>query len=95
MNWRKPPLKRAAITHRRRFLRRIFGGTVAGLAALASRSAEAQGDFKMTKKQAGYIVREKTSTEICAQCIFFIAPNDCSIVRGPVNPHGWCKYYGD
>jgi hypothetical protein len=88
-------LKSVAAIHRRRFLRRSFGGLVGVLAASVRDAAKAQNDFKMTKKQAGYIVRQKSSTEICAQCIFFIAPNDCSIVRGPVSPQGWCKYYGD
>ncbi len=95
MNRGKRLLKSAVAIHRRRFLRRSFGGVVGVLAASAWDGAKAQNDFKMTKKQAGYILRQKSSTEICAQCIFFIAPNDCSIVRGPVSPHGWCKYYGD
>jgi hypothetical protein len=49
----------------------------------------------MTKKQAGYIVRDKAATQICAQCTYFISPNDCVIVQGPISPQGWCTYYGD
>lgn len=51
--------------------------------------------YKMTKKQAGYVVRDKSATEICAQCIYFISPNDCVIVQGPISAQGWCTYYGD
>lgn len=49
----------------------------------------------MNKKQAGYIVRDKPAAQICAQCLYFISPNDCVIVQGPVSPLGWCTYYGD
>ena len=50
---------------------------------------------KMTKKQAGYIDRKKKAAQMCAQCLYFIEPNDCVIVQGPVSPTGWCTYYGD
>ena len=50
---------------------------------------------KMTKKEAGYVEKAKSAAQICAQCLYFIDPNDCVIVQGPVSPHGWCTYYGD
>ena len=78
---------------RRRFCQRAMLGAAA--AALGLEQAQAQANFKMTKKQAGYIVRDKPATQICAQCIYFVAPHDCVIVEGPVSPLGWCTYYGD
>ena len=73
---------------------------VLALAVAAIRPAWAQkkpdnADMKMSKKEAGYVLRTKASAQTCSQCIFFIAPNDCSIVQGPVSELGWCKYYGD
>jgi hypothetical protein len=58
-------------------------------------AARAKTSFKATKKQAGYIVRDNPATQMCAQCLYFIAPNDCVVVQGPIGPLGWCNYYGD
>jgi len=77
---------------RRQFLKRaLFGALVAGAAA---GPACAQSG-KMTKKQAGYIDRKKPAAQMCAQCLYYINPDDCVIVQGPVRPTGWCTYYGD
>ena len=79
---------------RRRFLQR--GLIAAAAAGLASESAAAAGNSgKATKKQAGYIERDKPATQMCAQCGFYIAPTDCMVVEGPVSPWGWCNYYED
>jgi hypothetical protein len=78
--------------HRRIFLRRGFIGVMA--AALGFSPARAQWR-KMTKKEAGYIARDKPASQMCAQCLYFIDPNDCVMVEGPISPLGWCKYYGD
>ena len=78
---------------RRQFWQRTLLGVAA--AALGLKQARAQKTFKMTQKQAGYIVRSKPATQICAQCIYFVAPRDCVIVEGPISPLGWCTYYGD
>ena len=79
--------------HRRCFLRRGLIAAAAGL-ALEAAPARAQSG-KATKKQAGYIERDKPATQMCAQCGFFIAPTDCVVVEGPVSPWGWCNYYED
>lgn len=63
-------------------------------AALVPPSGHAEG-YKMGKKQAGYVDRKKPATLECSGCIYFIQPNDCVIVKGPVSPYGWCTYYGD
>jgi hypothetical protein len=77
--------------NRRRFLKR----SLIGAGALAAGPAGAAEWSKMTRKQAGYIERGKSAAQMCAQCLYFIDPNDCVIVQGPVSPHGWCTYYGD
>ena len=78
--------------HRRRFLQRgVLGAATAGLGLKAARAAS----FKATKKQAGYINRNHPATQMCAQCHAFIAPNDCTLVEGPVSVWGWCNYYED
>ena len=77
---------------RRQFCRRAL---LAGAGAALARQARAEQSFKMTKKQAGYVLRDKHAAQTCAQCICFIAPHDCVLVEGPVSANGWCTYYGD
>jgi len=79
---------------RRRLLRCTALGVVSMVVALDG-EARAKPSFKATKKQAGYIVRSKPAEQMCAQCLYFIAPNDCVVVQGPISPLGWCNYYGD
>jgi hypothetical protein len=79
---------------RRRFLKQSLW--LGPIAAGAMRVSPARADWrKMTKKEAGYVEKAKSAAQICAQCLYFIDPNDCVIVQGPVSPHGWCTYYGD
>jgi hypothetical protein len=80
---------------RRFFLRRGFIGTITAGVCLALGSALGEPWRKMTKKEAGYIERKKRAAQMCAQCLYFIDPDDCVIVQGPVSPLGYCKYYGD
>lgn len=94
------PMRTCPNVGRRRFWQRVMLGGLALAIGLRSGKGQAQPStnapsYKMTKKQAGYIDRHGPATQICAQCIYFIAPNDCVIVQGPVSPTGWCNYYGD
>jgi hypothetical protein len=84
--------KRPRTIQRRYFLKQSL--PLAAGAALAACPARAEWR-KMSKKEAGYIEKAKSAAQICAQCLYFIDPNDCVIVQGPVSPHGWCTYYGD
>jgi len=79
---------------RRLFWQRSLLGGVLIFVGLNGGPGRAQSD-KMSKKQAGYVVRDKGATQICAQCIYFISPSDCVLVQGPISPQGWCTYYGD
>ena len=85
----------AAVICRRQFWGQILIATVLAGFGLKGGPARAQQSFKMNKKQAGYVTRAKGTTQICAQCLYFVAPNDCVIVQGPVSPNGWCTYYSD
>jgi anaerobic selenocysteine-containing dehydrogenase len=76
---------------RRRFLRRGLTGTVAALAALAAQSARAQTSSKMTQQQAGYV--DSSTNQSCGQCTFFVVPDGCKIVQGPISETGTCIYF--
>jgi len=48
---------------------------------------------KFSKQVAGYVDRGKRGPETCGLCHYFIDPDQCVIVEGPVNPvSGWCNY---
>jgi hypothetical protein len=80
---------------RRDFLKQSLLGPLAA-AGVTLKAKPARADWrKMTKKEAGYVLRSKTAGQKCAQCFYFIDPNDCVIVQGPIGPNGWCTYYGD
>ncbi|HVZ27124.1 MAG TPA: hypothetical protein VG798_00575 [Rhizomicrobium sp.] len=85
--------RRTTAIARRKFLKHSLLSPFAALAALVS---PARAEWrKMTKKEAGYVEKAKSAAQTCAQCLYFIDPNDCVIVQGPVKPNGWCTYYGD
>lgn len=86
--------KKTAPPGRRPFCRRTLLNTLAGL-GLGAGSAQAQASFKMSKVTAGYTLRDKTASEICGHCLYFIVPDECMIVEGKVSPYGWCTYYYD
>src|SRR3954469_8778283 len=51
------------------------------------------GWHKFSKQVAGYIDRGKRGPETCGLCHYFIDPDQCVIVDGPVNAAtGWCNY---
>ena len=79
---------------RRQFCRRLLASTLARF-GLSAGSARAQASFKMSKLTAGYTLRDKSASEICGHCLYFIVPGECMIVEGKVSPYGWCTYYYD
>jgi hypothetical protein len=73
----------------------------AGLAAPPARADDAPeqsspsggGWHKFSKKIAGYVETGHGGPETCGMCHYFLDPDQCVIVEGPVNPrHGWCNY---
>ena len=86
----------------RRFLLQTFLA-IAGNRALAdetmppvvkpSRQQPSTGWHKFSKQIAGYIDRGKRGPETCGFCHYFIDPDQCVIVEGPVSgATGWCNY---
>jgi hypothetical protein len=88
---------------RRRLLRGValaagVGGAVLPLAAAraddpSSPAAPAgSGWHKFSKKVAGYVDRDRGGPESCGMCHYFLDPDQCVIVEGPISPRGWCNY---
>jgi hypothetical protein len=51
------------------------------------------GWHKFSKQVAGYIDRGKRGPETCGFCHYFIDPDQCVIVEGPVSGATcWCNY---
>ena len=72
----------------------------ASLSALAAGSAAARAQqtakiTKASKQTAGYVEKTPFAAQTCVGCHFYIDPDDCEIVEGPVSPTGYCNYYAD
>jgi hypothetical protein len=65
------------------------GGVI--LSAPAARSALAQ--TKLAHEAAKYQEMPKNDQK-CSTCVQFMAPASCKIVADPINPNGWCQFYG-
>jgi hypothetical protein len=51
------------------------------------------GWHKFSKQVAGYVDRGKRGPETCGFCHYFIDPDQCVIVEGPISAAtGWCNY---
>jgi hypothetical protein len=75
--------------------RHVLTNALLGIGTVFAAAAARAQSGKMTKTQAGYIDRKTPAAQMCAQCLYYIDPDDCVIVQGPVRPTGWCTYYGD
>ncbi len=47
---------------------------------------------KFTKKVAGYVDKGRGPPEVCGMCHYFLDPDQCVLVEGPITPRGWCNY---
>jgi hypothetical protein len=48
---------------------------------------------KFSKQIAGYVEHGRGGPETCGMCHYFLDPDQCVLVEGPVNPAtGWCNY---
>jgi hypothetical protein len=61
------------------------------LSAPAARTALAQ--TKLTHEVAKYQETPKDDQK-CSTCIQFVEPASCKLVVDPINPDGWCQFYG-
>jgi len=73
---------------RRRFL--LSGALTLAAVAAGARSIEAQ---QKAKKQMVQYQEKPKGPQDCGNCLQFIAPNQCKLVEGPINPKGWCALY--
>ena len=76
------------VSRRALFGRAAFAGAGAGLLLGTASPAEA----KMAQNDAGYQQMPK-GDQSCSNCSLFVAPDSCSLVDGPINPRGWCRYH--
>ncbi len=74
--------------NRRAALRGLVG---VGIAAMTARTASAQ-DQKLPQATVQYQETPKDGNE-CDKCVNWVAPNQCKIVSGNINPKGWCVAY--
>lgn len=76
------------ISRRTLFHRVAIGGS--GTALLLGMASPAQA--RMTQEEAGYQQMPK-GDQSCSNCSLFSPPASCSLVDGPINPQGWCRYH--
>lgn len=48
---------------------------------------------RMTQDEANYQVLGGTPTQACAACRWFVSPDECTVVYGPINPGGLSDMY--
>jgi hypothetical protein len=79
--------------HRRAVLLRCLTG--AGCLMLAQGAARAQSSSfpKSTKNQAAYLDHAQPELRLCGACNFFLNPDECQVVEGPINAYGTCDYF--
>ena len=66
---------------------------VAG-AASAAVASDARAQQKVAQKLVQYVEQSKKSAQFCNNCVSWVAPNNCKIVVGEINPAGWCVSWG-
>jgi hypothetical protein len=73
----------------------MLRGTALALGAAATGTAaiRAEAQQKISQANAKYQDHPNGNQE-CDGCIQFQAPNACKIVDGPINPKGWCQFFG-
>jgi hypothetical protein len=64
-----------------------------GAAATGTAAIRAQAQQKISQANAKY-QDHPNGNQQCDGCIQFQAPNACKIVEGPINPKGWCQFFG-
>ena len=77
--------------------RRLVGLSALSVAAGfgAARAQQLPKITKASKRLAGYVEKVPFAAQTCVLCHYFIDPDDCMIVEGPVSPTGYCNYYAD
>lgn len=81
---------------RKGFSRRVVIARTAlavGAAATGAVATRALAQQKISQANAKYQDHPNGNNE-CDGCVQFQAPNACKIVEGPINPKGWCQFFG-
>jgi hypothetical protein len=68
----------------------ILAGT---LAATAARADDPDAD-KVDKSVVQYQPKHADNGDHCSICTNFVAPAGCKVVKGPIDPNGWCIAFG-
>jgi hypothetical protein len=78
---------------RRKILRGASG--LASAVALSSLFAPRVAIAQKKKKPQAQVAYQPTpkGKEKCDNCAFWVPPNQCTGVEGPIAPDGWCKIY--
>ncbi len=72
---------------------RTMADSTVSPAATPSNQEPPSGWHKFSKQVAGYVDRGRRGPETCGFCHYFIDPDQCVIVEGPVSAAtGWCNY---
>ena len=88
-------VKPSGCVNRRHLLRRAALAAAHGDVAPAVRADDTPasgGWHKFSKQVAGYRDRDTGGPESCGMCHYFLDPDQCVIVEGPISPRGWCNY---
>jgi hypothetical protein len=81
---------RSARISRRAVLRgAVVSASAAPILLVGVNTAEAA---KVSQKSVSY-QNTPNGSQRCDNCYFFIPPNDCKNVEGPVSAAGWCTVY--
>lgn len=68
----------------------IMGAAAAGCLAGCATGPKVPGK---TPKQEAQYQDVPNGFQKCGSCKHFISPNACEVVAGPVQGHGWCRFY--
>jgi hypothetical protein len=64
-----------------------------GLISVAAVAGNASAQTKISHADAKYQESPKNGQK-CSTCLQFQPPSSCKIVADPINPNGWCQFYG-
>jgi hypothetical protein len=93
-------MKHNDTTTRAGMLQKLAAAPIA-IGALAALRAQAEAAATMDPKSpaVAYVAKSTKKGQECAGCNFFIPnkdakkPGTCQLVKGPINPGGWCKLF--
>lgn len=83
----------ASSASRRAILLNTVSIAAGGLVLSAPTARRALAQTKLTHEAAKYQEKPKDNQK-CSTCVQFVAPASCKIVADPINPNGWCQFYG-